>query len=189
MPPLDRYPKEIAIRDGARIVFRPMTTEYVDRMWEFLQAIPIEEKLFFRESFDSREDVERWARDLQYDTILPILAFGGDRIVGNATLHRNRTGWKQRVGTVRILIAPDFRHRGLGTAMIRELRHLGEKASLHYLLAEVLEEQQAALKSFEKLGFEKMIVYRKFVNDQKGNLHNLVVLLYSMSEENEETFY
>jgi RimJ/RimL family protein N-acetyltransferase len=73
--------------------------------------------------------------------------------------------------------------------MIRELRHLGEKASLHYLVAEVIEEQQAAIRAFEKLGFERMIVYRNYVNDQRGRLHNLVVLHYPMSLSEDDEYY
>lgn len=189
MIPLDRYPKEISLRDGARVTFRPMVREDADLLWEFFRQIPLEDKMYLREDVDSREEVDRWARNLDYDTVLPILAFSEGRVVGDATLHRNRTGWKQRVGTVRILIAPDFRHRGLGTAMIRELRHLGEKASLHYLLAEVIEKQQTAVRAFEKLGFERAVVYRNYVNDQHGRLHNLVVLLYPMSLSEDEEFY
>ena len=189
MIPLDRYPKEITLRDGARVTFRPMAAEDAGRLWEFFRRIPSEDKMYLREDVDRREKVERWAEALDYETALPILAFQGDRVIGAATLHRNKTGWKQRVGTVRILISPDFRHRGLGTAMIRELRHLGEKASLHYLLAEEIEEQQTAIRAFEKLGFERAVVYRSYVNDQKGRLHNLVVLLYSMALSEDEFFY
>ena len=65
--------------------------------------------------------------------------------------------------------------------MIREIRHLGEKVALNYLLAEVIEEQQAAVRALERMGFEKAVVYRNFVNDRKGDLHNLVVLLHPMS--------
>lgn len=189
MIPLDRYPKEVVLRDGTRVTFRPMVREDVEPLWDFFQRIPLEDKMFFRENVDRREDVERWAHILDYGTALPILAFSEGRVVGDATLHRNMTGWKQRVGTARILIAQDFRHRGLGTVMIRELRHLGEKASLHYLLAEVIEDQQTAIRAFEKLGFERMVVYRNYVNDQKGRLHNLVVLLYPMSDSDDELFY
>jgi L-amino acid N-acyltransferase YncA len=189
MIPLDRYPKEITLKDGARVTFRPMAPEDVERLWDFFRLIPLEDKMYFREDVDRREEVERWAQNLDDDTVLPVLALSEGRVVGDATLHRNKTGWKQRVGTVRILIAPDFRHRGLGTSMIRELRHLGEKASLHYLLAEVIEEQQAAIRAFEKLGFERTVVYRNYVNDQRGRLHNLVVLLYPMSLSEDEEFY
>lgn len=189
MIPLDRYPKEIALRNGTRVTFRPMVREDVDLLWDFFRRISLEDKMFLREDVDRREEVERMAQSLDYGTVLPILAFSDGRMVGDATLHRNMTGWKQRVGWVRILIAQDFRHLGLGTVMIRELRHLGEKASLHYLMAEVIEEQQTAIRAFEKLGFERMVVYRNYVNDQKGRLHNLVVLLYPMADSDEELFY
>lgn len=186
--PLDRYPREITLRDGARITLRPMERTDVDRLWAFFREIPPIDKMFFRQDVDRREVVERWAAELDYDVTLPILALHGDRVVGDATLHRNASGWKQRVGTVRIQIAPDFRHRGLGTAMIREIRHIGEKAALRYLLAEVIEEQQGAIRAFEAMGFERAAVFRNFVNDQKGSLHNLVVLLYPMGDADEEAF-
>ena len=110
----------------------------------------------------------------------------GHHILIDATLHRQRTGWKQRVGVVRVQIAPHCRHIGLGTAMVRELRHIGEKSALHYLMAEVIEEQAAAVRAFEKMGFVRGAMYRNFVNDQKGGLHNLLVLLYRMSSSTED---
>ena len=184
---LERYPREITLRDGARLTLRPMVREDVDRLWDFLRRIPPEDKMYFREDVTRKEVVERWAQHLEYDSVLPVLALEEGRVVGDATLHRNRNGWKQRVGTVRIQIAPDFRHRGLGTAMLREIRHLGEKAALHYLLAEVIEEQQAAIRAFEKMGFERAVFFRNFVNDQEGRFHNLVVLLYSMGDSGSAT--
>ena len=189
MIPLDRYPKEIALRDDARVVLRPMIPEDAEGLWSFLRELPEIDKAHFHENVDQREVVERWAKSIDYDAALPILAIRGDRVLGSVTLYRNKTGWKQRVGIVRILIAPDHRHLGLGTAMIREIRHLGEKFALNYLLAEVIEEQQAAVRALERMGFEKTGVYRNFVNDRKGHLHNLVVLLHPMSGLEKEMFY
>lgn len=184
--PLDRYPRDVTLRDGARITFRPMVPGDAERLREFLRAVPPEDRMHLREDADQEGPVAAWAASLDHDTELPILAWEGDRIVGNVTLHRKRTGWKQRVGTVRILVAPDFRHRGLGTAMIREVRLLAEKAGLRYLRAEVVEEQQAAVRALESLGFERVVVYRSYVNDPRGHLHNLVVLLYPMGEAEAE---
>ena len=73
--------------------------------------------------------------------------------------------------------------------MIREIRFLGEKVGLNYLLAEVIEEQQAAVRALERMGFEKAFVHRKFVHDRTGRLHNLVVLLHPMSGLEEDTFF
>ena len=178
---LDRYPRGITLRSGAKLVFRPMARDDVDRLWVFFRQVPSEDRMFFRQDVSRREVVQHWADTLDYGLVLPILALEGDRVVGDATLHRQRTGWKQRVGVVRVQIAPDYRHLGLGTAMVRELRHLGEKSALHYLMAEVIEEQSAAVRAFEKMGFVRAATYRNFVNDQKGGLHNLLVLLYRMS--------
>ncbi|MFA6148220.1 MAG: GNAT family N-acetyltransferase [bacterium] len=189
MIPLDRYPKEIMLRDDSRVVLRPMIPEDADGLWNFLQQLSEIDKSHFHEDVDRPEVVEGWAKSLDYEKALPILAVRGDRIVGTVTLYRNRTGWKQRIGIVRILISLDHRHLGLGTAMIREIRHLGEKVALNYLMAEVIEEQQAAVRALERMGFEKMVVYRKFVNDRKGHLHDLVVLLHRMSGLEKEMFY
>ncbi|HAM34257.1 MAG TPA: hypothetical protein DDX05_08115 [Deltaproteobacteria bacterium] len=189
MIPIDRYPKEITLRDNTLVTLRPMIAGDAESLWSFLRQLPEIDKAHFHEDVDRREVVERWAKALDYDAVLPILAMRGDCVSGSATLYRNRTGWKQRIGIVRILIAPDVRHLGLGTAMIREIRHLGEKLALNYLLAEVIEEQQAAVRALERMGFEKAAVYRNFVNDRKGHLHNLVVLLHPMSGLEKDRFF
>ena len=189
MIPLDRYPKDITLRDDAHAVLRPMIPGDAESLWRFLQQLPEIDKSHFREDVDRREVVESWAKSLDYDAAIPILAIHGDRVVGSVTLYRNKTGWKQRIGIVRILIAPDHRHLGLGTAMIREIRYLGEKVALNYLLAEVIEEQQTAVRALERMGFEKVGLYRNFVNDRKGHLHNLVVLHHPMSGLEKEIFY
>jgi RimJ/RimL family protein N-acetyltransferase len=178
---LERYPREITLHTGVTLVFRPMDRDDVDRLWVFFRQIPPEDKMFFRQDVSRREVVQHWADTLDYGLVFPILALDGGRVVGDATLHRQKTGWKQRVGVVRIQVAPDYRHLGLGSAMIRELRHIGEKSALHYLMAEVIEEQAAAARALEKLGFVRTATYRNFVNDQEGRLHNLLVLLYRMS--------
>jgi RimJ/RimL family protein N-acetyltransferase len=189
MIPIDRYPKEITLRDDARVILRPMVPGDADGLWSFLRQLPEIDKSHFHEDVDRREVVEGWAKSLDYDAALPILAIRGKRVVGSATLYRNKTGWKQRVGIVRILISPDHRRLGLGTAMIREIRHLGEKVALNYLLAEVIEEQQSAVRALERMGFEKAVVHRDFVNDRKGHLHNLVVLLHPLSGLEKGMFY
>ncbi len=176
----ERYPREIVLRSGTRLLLRPMVRQDADHLWDFFQRIPPEDRMFFRQDVSRRETVQGWADTLDYRRILPVLAWDGDRVAGDATLHRRTSGWKQRVGVARVQIAPEYRHLGLGTAMIRELRHLAEKAGLRYLMAEVIEEQAAALSAFEKLGFARAAVYPDFVNDQGGRLHTLVVLLYAM---------
>jgi len=96
--------------------------------------------------------VQHWADTLDYGLVLPILALDGGRVVGDATLHRQRMGWKQRVGVVRIQIAPTSGTSGSGRDDPRTASHR-EKSALHYLMAEVIEEQAAAVRALERMGF------------------------------------
>ena len=189
MIPLDRYPKEIQLRNGERIVLRPMAPEFAAALWSFYRNLSETDKAHFEEDVDSLEAVERWARSIDFETVFPLLALRGSCVVGSVTLSRRRAGWKQRVGTVRILIDPGCRNQGIGTILIREIRLIGEKTALNYLLAEVIEEHRAAIGALERMGFERAGLYRKFVNDRSGKLHDLVVMLYSQMDPEEEILY
>src|SRR5450759_572137 len=52
MIPLDRYPKEITLRDDARVVLRPMIPEDADGLWSFLRQLPEIDKSHFHEDVD-----------------------------------------------------------------------------------------------------------------------------------------
>ena len=189
MIPLDRYPKEVTLRNGERIALRPMAPGLAADLWSFYRRIPEMDKAHCEEDVDDREAVRRWADSLDFDTAFPLLALHGGRVVGTATLYRSRTGWKQRVGTVRILIDPEYRNQGIGTILIREIRLIGEKVFLNYLMAEVIEEHRSAIHALERMGFERTALYRKYVNDRSGKLHDLVVMHYSQLEPEGEILY
>jgi GNAT superfamily N-acetyltransferase len=122
---------------------------------------------------------------LDYGRVLPILAWDGVRVVGDATLHRRKKGWKSRVGDVRVVIDQDYRSKGLGTALIRELKSIGSRFALNYLVAEVVASQNLALKAFEKMGFERTASYPDFVTDWAGKTHGLEVLIYPLFDISE----
>ena len=70
-----------------------MIPEDAEGLWRFLRQLPEIDKSHFHEDVDRREVVEGWAKSLDYDAALPILAIRGDRVVGSVTLYRNKTGW------------------------------------------------------------------------------------------------
>ena len=89
---LERYPREVTLRNGVTLIFRPMDRDDVDRLWVFFQQIPPEDKMFFRQDVSRREEVQHWADTLDYGLVLPILAIEGDRVVGDASSTARRRG-------------------------------------------------------------------------------------------------
>ncbi len=102
MVDLNKYQKEVSLKDGTKVLLRPMVAEDQDALYEFFQAIPREEARYLRDDVQSRLLVEKWAKNLDYEKTLPILAVKDDIIIADTTLNRRRSGWKWHLGTVRI---------------------------------------------------------------------------------------
>ncbi len=108
--------------------------------------------------------------------MIPILAELDDRIIGDATLHVRTTDQPLNIGEVRIVIDKDFRRRGLGTRLAKEIYYLALSRKMNRLVAEVVEDQYAVIKTFEVLGFRKKKVLENQAKDLHGRKHNLVVM-------------
>lgn len=182
---LDRYPKAITLRDGTKIILKAMEEADVEPLWEFFKDIPDQEKIYFKDDVTKKETIMKWGRVIDYGKVLPILAWDGDRVVGDATLHRRKKGWKTKVGDVRVVIDSEYRSKGLGTALIRELKSIASRTALNYLVAEIIDDQEMAIKAFRSMGFEEVATYPNFVADWKGKTHGLVVLLYPLFDISE----
>jgi len=177
------YPKTVRLQSGPAVTIRPMVKEDGDRLYTFFARVPREDRLFLRDDVSRRDVIDAWARELDYDKVLPLLAEAGEKIVGDATLHRRPGGWTSHVGKIRIVIDKDYRGKGLGTALLEELIAVAKKVGLELLVAEVMANQTAALATFKSLGFEKEAVLYNHVKDQAGKPHNLVVMIKNLLAE------
>ena len=180
---LSGYPKQVQLQPGIPVTIRPMVKEDAGELYAFFARVPREERLFLRDDVSRRDVIDAWARELDYEKVLPLVAEVRDKIVGDATLHRRKAGWTSHVGKVRIVIDKDYRGKGLGTLLIEELIALAKKAGLELLVAEVMANQTTALAAFRNLGFEKEAVLYNHVKDQAGKEHNLVVMIKNLLTE------
>jgi len=99
---LEEYPKETTLPDGFVCILRPMTRDDQDALYRFFISLPEEDRRYLRNDATNRILIEKWCRDLNHDKVLPILAEHGNRILANATLHRETFGWGRHIGEVRI---------------------------------------------------------------------------------------
>lgn len=178
---LQGYPKAIEIRGGIKVTLRPMVKEDVEKLWAFFQGMPREDRLFLRDDVSKRETIEAWAKDLDYEKVLPIVAEWDGRIVADATLHRRRFGWTRHVGKIRLVVAKEFREKGLGSALVQEIIQIAKAAKLELLVAEIMETEGAALRAFKHLGFEREAIFYNYVRDQVDRPHSLVVTIKDLT--------
>jgi len=189
--PLKGFPKQIILRDRSAVTLRPMVREDKEGLLTFFRRLPPEDRQFLKDDVTRAEIIEGWARDLNYDRVLPILAEFEGRIVGDATLHRQAYGWMRHVGEIRLVTDPFLRRRGLATAMAREIFYLALQAGLDKMVAEMVADQIAAIKVFGKLGFQQEARLVNQVVDLHGRKHDLVIMttdIPALMQKMQETF-
>ena len=171
------YPKEVTLRDGAKVTLKPMNPGDALQLEEFFSRIPAEDRYYLKEDVTSRQVVQRWAAELDYDRVLPLLAWIDDRVVADATLHRQRAGARRHVGEIRILVDPEYRNRGLGTRMLHEMATIANENGVERLIFEaVSEKEDAAIKAAQYVGFVQVGVLRSNAKDPDGRPRDLVIM-------------
>lgn len=162
---LEGYPKKITLPDGADLTLRPMTRDDQYDLYQFFVSLPEEDRRFLRNDVTDRKIIEKWARNINYDRVLPILAEYDGQIVANATLHYQTFGWGRHVAEVRVTITPEFQGRKLGSVLLKELTDLAARNRVKKLLARIVTTREVVVRAFKKAGFKEVTVLKDFVKD------------------------
>lgn len=177
------YPKQVTLLDGTVASVRPMEKGDERRLLEFFLRIPEDERFFLKEDVSSPKVIAEWFERLNYDRALPLLALVDDRVIADAALIRSRTGSRQHVGEIRMAVDPEFRQRGLGTALIRELCDIANDAGLECIVGEIVEDiERAMLEVVERLGFIRAATLREHVKDREGKPHDLAIMVLPLGK-------
>jgi len=179
---LREYPKIVALRDGRLISLRPMDHSDEHALLDFFRRVPPQDRLFLKDDVSDPRVISRWFRNLDYDRVIPILALHNNWIIGDGTLHRSDHGWSRHVGEIRLVTDPEFRRQGLGRILAREVFHLALLLKVQKVTAEMMEDQQDAVRVFSHLGFRQEALLRNHVCDLEGKLHNLIVMSQDVAE-------
>lgn len=174
---LRAYPKELTLSDGITITLKPMISGDADALLQFFSRVPPEDRHFLKEDVTSPEVINRWAQELDYRRVLPLLCWVDGRVVADASLHRHRSGAREHTGEVRIVVDSDYRNLGLGTALLRELASVANEEGIEHLFLEaVADKEDAAIRAAEYIGFVRAGVLRGFAKDLGGHPRDLILM-------------
>jgi GNAT superfamily N-acetyltransferase len=165
------------LKDGTKVVLRPMVKEDREKLLDFFSRVSDQERQFLRNNVRDPEVIDNWVQHIDYTRVFPLLAEVDEKIVGDATLHMRRTGWKRHLGNVRVVVADDFQGRGLGTLLINELTELAVEFGLEKLLSEIYFNAPNAITAFKNAGFGVKAVFEDLVKDIYGNNADMIVMV------------
>ena len=182
---IDTYRRVVTLKDGARILLRPLTADDGDGLIKLYASASPDDVRTLRDDVRDPDVVRAWIDNLDYEQVLPLLALINGTIVGNATLHRRR-GPYRHIAEVRIFLARNVRGRGLGSEIINTITDLARREGLHWLQAEVFASEPKTIRAFEKLGFERQCSLEDYFMLPDGRTEDVVILMMRLFRRTDE---
>ncbi len=175
-PALSDYPKTFISKNGVPIIIRPMIKEDAKGLYEFFSGLDKEDKIFLRDDVSNPEVTKKWAENLNYDIVLPLLGIHENKIIADGTLHSSNYFWTRHVAEIRIVVAKDFRNTGIGKKIVSELFFYALKRGFKKITAQVPFYQLNTIRIFEALGFEKEAILKKHILAQGKGYSDLIIM-------------
>lgn len=173
---LKTYPKAVKLNNGEEVTLRLMTPADETSLLVFYQSMPESDRLFLKEDVTDPEVIHRWAKHLDYNRVVPVLAIKEDKIIADSTLLMQTHGWSRHVAEIRLAVSHDYRRKGLGFILIKELFSLAMALSMEKVIGEVMETQTYIIKMLKTLGFKQETVLKDHVRDLHGKKHDLIIM-------------
>jgi RimJ/RimL family protein N-acetyltransferase len=173
---LARYRQVKVLPDGLRLLLRPLGKDDTNALANLFARAAPEDLERFRSDPTDRQVVEGWVRDLDLSKIFPIVVLANDRIIGDVTIHFG-SKFQRHLGWMRLFLDREFRHRGIGTLMIRASIDIARRVGLHQLIALVPTDQPQVVRAFETLGFTNEFVHRDYAMLQDGQTLDVAELV------------
>ena len=175
----------VTLRDGVRVLLRPLMRDDKDRLQEFYSSIGDEDLRNFRHYVKDPALIQEWCEHLDYDKVIPILALVKDRVVGSGSMHYF-DGPKRHIAEVRLFLAKDFRHRGLGMKMVRAMVDIARKQDVRILIAEIIAEHTKVVRAFEQIGFASRCTLEDYFMYPDGETSDVVFMTMNLKPKTDE---
>jgi len=182
---LEKYPKDIKLKDGSKAKLRPLHKDDEKAFHEFFLGVPEAERMFIKHRVTDTSVIRDWCQHIDLGRNLPLLALMDSKVVAAATLHQQLGGWKRHIGRVSVLAHPKYRGRGLARALISEIVSMSRHLGLEKVEAEFIGEQEAAIKMFAMLGFSNLARFPDYVKDMQAITHDYVLMGLDLKTDEE----
>ena len=176
------YPRTVIVKDEREVEIWPMTADDAPALLEFYRSLPPEDLLYLREDVTKPESMTRWVESIESEQGWHLLAGYEGRIIADGELDHQFYGWSRHVGEMLILVDPAFRGSGLSMVIAQEVLAQATDEGLHKVMVQMMVGQHPALHLCERLGFCHEAILKEHVQDQHGQLRDLIIMAYFIQD-------
>ena len=180
------YPSEwemvFTAKNGKRVKFRPEQSGDTEMLWKMFSTLSKESASNLLPPF-TRERVEGWTRNINYNEVLAIVAVIEEkreqRIVGDASLKFNPQEALRHKAELGITVHDNHQNMGIGTALLNHLVNIARMKKLSKVWLQVSTDNDRAINLYKKAGFEieGKLCKESYVNGKYRNEYRMALFL------------
>lgn len=174
--------KKEFLKDGTEVTVRKLTLKDLDRLMEFYGELPVNDRRYFRVDVTKRDVVAQRIKQTKQGNFFRLVALHDEKIIADGNLELSAEEWRKDQGELRVIVAPNFQHRGLGTIMLRELYDLAAHKNVKNIVIRIMRPQKAARAICHKLGLREETVIPDYVRDISGKKQDMIVMKGDMKD-------
>ena len=180
------YPTEwetvFIARNGMRVEFRPSKSGDTEMLWEMFSTLSEDSLSNLIPPF-TRERIEGWTSNIDYDKVLAIVAViedkGKQRIIGDISLNFNPHEDSKHKAELGVAVHDDYQNLGIGTSLVEHLLNIAKKEKLRKAWLQVNTNNNSAIHIYKKAGFqiEGKLIKERFINGKYRDEYRMAILL------------
>jgi len=157
---------------------RLITADDVGAVAAFFADLPEGDRTYFKEDASRVDVIATWVADGAPHRLIALV---DERVVGYVAVLKG-VEWSAHVGELRLVIAPEFRQRGIGRLLAQRAVVEALELGVVKLVVDVVAGQDRLFDMFTKLGFEQEGRLRRHVRSSTGETGDLLILSHFVDE-------
>ncbi len=174
--------KNVKLKDGTKVVLRQLKKKDRNRLTTFFRSLPKEDRRYLRVDITDKETIKQIIKSSKSGARSRIIALINDKIVADGLLELEKMKWKKHFCEIRLMVSNDYRRKGLGMLLARELYLIAISEKVEEIIVKMMKPQVAAINIFKKMGFKKETVLPDYVKDSEGTKRDLIIMRCNVNE-------
>ena len=172
--------RKVKLKDGREVTIRPLTPEDSDKIFTMFTAMS-EEALRWGMPPYTRERIETWMSKIENLIILG--AEHDQRLIGYAQIEKETHPRRKGMAELAVYLRQGYHGAGLGTLITQILLEKAREQGVHKVNIGTVDENEAAIRLFTKLGFEKEGRMRDCFYGEDRRYRDIIVMGLILDEE------
>ena len=168
--------KKETLKDGTKVLIRKLHINDLGRLMKFYSDLPPEDRKYLRIDVTNKDIVRQRIKLTKAGNVFRLVALFEDEIIADGALELSGEEWRKHQGELRVIVAREYQHKGLGMILVRELYFLAIEEKVEQVVVKMMKPQIAAQRIFRKLGFKEEFDIPDYVRDLDGEKQDLIIM-------------